>query len=100
VYKDKLDQICHFGQRDGHLVFTVLATDEEVYPHPPVQRAMLVTEALLQQGYEIIEWQPPPHRTGTELLVCCSLFNRHSSLGQFLMFLCNSRSSVPRPANQ
>lgn len=71
VYNGALTEICHYDQRDGRLVFAVLATDEEVYPHPPVQRAMrMVTEALLQRGYEVIKWQPPSHRIGTEILVC------------------------------
>ncbi|KAJ4315080.1 hypothetical protein N0V94_006134 [Neodidymelliopsis sp. IMI 364377] len=54
VFKATSDRICHLDQRNGSLVFAVLATDEEVYPHPPVQRAMrIVTEALLQRGYEV-----------------------------------------------
>jgi hypothetical protein len=32
VYKSTLDQICHFGQRDGRLVFAVMTTDEEIVP--------------------------------------------------------------------
>jgi amidase len=63
IFGDISDRVCHLDQRNGNLVFAVLATDEELYPHPPVQRAMrIVTEALLQRGYEVtvffffIEW--------------------------------------------
>ncbi|KAF3050076.1 Acetamidase [Didymella keratinophila] len=69
TYTNTLTEMCRYGQQDGRLVFAVLASDEEVYPHPPVQRAMrIVTEALLQRGYEVIKWQPPSHQIGTEIL--------------------------------
>lgn len=42
------------GERDGKLVFAVMGCDGDVRPHPPVQRGIeLVTNALLQQGYEV-----------------------------------------------
>ena len=41
-------------ERDGKLVFAVMSCDGNVRVHPPVQRAMaLVTQALLQRGYEV-----------------------------------------------
>ena len=76
------------GERDGKLVFAVMGCDRDVQPHPPVRRAMkLVTEALLQQGYEVcqlsriegsccaeyeqvVEWSPPSHRGAVQTLVC------------------------------
>ncbi|KAF6223327.1 hypothetical protein HO133_000169 [Letharia lupina] len=57
-------------ERDGKLVFAVMSCDGNVQVHPPVQRAMaLVTKALLQRGYEVIEWQPPPHHDAVQTLV-------------------------------
>ncbi len=42
------------GERDGKLVFAIMSCDGNVLPHPPVQRGIkLVTNALLQQGYEV-----------------------------------------------
>lgn len=42
------------GEKDGKLVFAVMKDDGNVQPHPPIQRALtLVTEALLNQGYEV-----------------------------------------------
>ena len=42
------------GEKDGKLVFAVMRDDGNVRPHPPIQRALtLVTEALLNQGYEV-----------------------------------------------
>ncbi|CAF9931207.1 MAG: Acetamidase [Alectoria fallacina] len=56
-------------ERDGKLVFAVMSCDGNVQVHPPVQRAMsLVTKALLQRGYEVIEWQPPPHHDAVQIL--------------------------------
>jgi amidase len=48
------NRICQTGQNNGSLVFGVMKSDREVFPHPPVQRAMLmVEEALRQRGYEV-----------------------------------------------
>lgn len=56
-------------ERDGKLVFAVMSCDGNVQVHPPVQRAVaLVTKALVQRGYEIIEWQPPPHHDAVQTL--------------------------------
>lgn len=103
VYNDTLAKICHFGQCDGRLVFAVMATDEEVYPHPPVQRAMrIVTEAILHQGYEVIKWQPPSHRIGTDLLVSriAPKTDHVSSLHCVAEKAYSSRSWAPRLANR
>ncbi|KAL2048092.1 hypothetical protein N7G274_000003 [Stereocaulon virgatum] len=57
------------GERDGKLVFAVLDCDGHVRPHPPVQRGMrLVAKALLQQGYDVVEWSPPSHTEAVQIL--------------------------------
>lgn len=50
------DRSSRRGERDRKLVFAVMSCDGHVKPHPPVQRGIaLVTEALLQQGYEVCQ---------------------------------------------
>ena len=79
---------CVQGERNGRLVLGILECDHTVKPHPPVQRAIkMVRQALLENGYEVcshlkvgftvanmrfqvIEWDPPPHNTAADLLVC------------------------------
>lgn len=80
---------CIQGERNGRLVFGIMACDQTVNPHPPVQRAIrIVRQALLNHGYEVcgyrrvgskmanirgfqvVEWNPPPHKTAADLLVC------------------------------
>lgn len=80
---------CVQGERDGRLTFGIMACDQTVKAHPPVQRAIkIVKEALLEHGYEVcsrlkvrltvantrrlqvVEWDPPSHNTATDLLVC------------------------------
>lgn len=91
VYSGALTEICHHDQRDGRLVFAVLATNEEVYPYPPVQRAMrMVTGALLQRGNEVIKWQPPSHQIGTEISGMLAILVNVSLLERFLT-RCSSR---------
>jgi amidase len=46
------------------LCLGVLRTDGIVNPHPPVSRAVeMVVKALRSAGHEVIDWQPPSHRT-------------------------------------
>lgn len=64
--QEKLDAIrrrkCHKDAADGRLVFAVMATDGHVTPRPPVARAIaLTTRALKHRGYEVVDWDPPPH---------------------------------------
>ncbi|KAG9241764.1 amidase signature domain-containing protein [Calycina marina] len=60
---------CIPGERNGRLVFAILACDYTVNPHPPVQRAVkMVRQALLDQGYEVVDWDPPHHSIAADLL--------------------------------
>ncbi|RAR02107.1 general amidase [Stemphylium lycopersici] len=46
------------------LCFGVLRTDGVVNPTPPVRRAIeMVVKAVREAGHEVIDWQPPSHRT-------------------------------------
>ena len=46
------------------LCFGLLMTDGVVNPTPPVRRAIeTVVKALRSAGHEVIDWQPPSHRT-------------------------------------
>ncbi|KAH6864999.1 amidase signature domain-containing protein [Alternaria rosae] len=64
------NRICQPGQSNGSLVFAILNNDGEVNPHPPVQRALgLVRNALLQRGYEVVDWSPGlKHDLATDVL--------------------------------
>lgn len=55
------NRICQTGQSNGSLVFGMMKSDGRVYPHPPVQRALLMIEdALRQRGYEVSKSRPLP----------------------------------------
>ena len=48
------NRVCRRGESDGKLTFRIMNYDKVVLPHPPVRRAIkLVTEALLERGYEV-----------------------------------------------
>ena len=52
--QDVRSRMSRRGEKDGKLVFAVMKCDGTIQPHPPTQRALvLVTEALLCQGYEV-----------------------------------------------
>lgn len=54
VFTSTRNRISQPGRSNGSLVFAVMGCDNEVFPHPPVQRAMaMVTAALTQRGYEV-----------------------------------------------
>lgn len=54
---------------NGRLVFAVMADDGHVRPHPPIQRAItFVTDALQQNGHEVVPWKPPLHAPAVENL--------------------------------
>ncbi|KAI4288613.1 MAG: hypothetical protein L6R35_002122 [Caloplaca aegaea] len=56
--------------KDDQLSFAVLRHDGSVTPHPPVQRAIsTVVEALEKQGHKVIEWHPPDHARGVNIIL-------------------------------
>ncbi|KAK6386343.1 hypothetical protein LTR65_009068 [Meristemomyces frigidus] len=71
--QDKYDDIVarthNSGRPDGRLVFGLLTCDEFVQPHPTVSKALQITrQALEQQGYEIVDWQPPAQNEAVDNL--------------------------------
>jgi amidase len=59
------------GDLDGQpLCFGVLRHDGAVAPHPPVTRAInMVVEAIEKLGHKVIEWKPPSHTRGIDIVV-------------------------------
>ncbi|KAL8910364.1 MAG: hypothetical protein Q9171_004318 [Xanthocarpia ochracea] len=55
---------------DQKLSFAVLRHDGVVSLHPPVRRALeTVVQRLEKQGHKIIEWNPPSHKRGLDILL-------------------------------
>ncbi|KAI4129007.1 MAG: hypothetical protein LQ338_002474 [Usnochroma carphineum] len=51
------------------LSFAVLRHDGIATPHPPVQRAIeTVVQALEKQGHKVVEWEPPSHKRGLDII--------------------------------
>ena len=52
------------------LAFGVIKHDGIVTPHPPVQRAVdLVIDSLKGLGHKVIEWTPPSHKRGLDIIL-------------------------------
>ncbi|KAL4810834.1 amidase signature domain-containing protein [Aspergillus unguis] len=50
------------------LTFAVLKHDGVALPHPPIARAVEIVEQTLKRlGHKVIDWNPPSHKTATEL---------------------------------
>ena len=83
------DPLCHqIPWRDDHekevldligsspLVFGILKHDGAVTPHPPVQRAMdTVVQTLEKLGHEIMEWKPPSHKRGYDIIITTWMYD-------------------------
>lgn len=55
---------------DRKLSFAVLLNDGAVSPHPPVKRALdTVVQTLEKQGHKVIDWNPPSHKRGLDILL-------------------------------
>ena len=71
-------------ERDGKLVFAVMACDGNVPVHPPVQRAMaLVSKALLERGYEVRNLLKFDSRSCADDTCRLSSGSRHHTMTQF-----------------
>ena len=54
----------------SRLAFGILKHDGLVTPHPPVQRAMsIVTKTLESLGHKVVEWNPPSHKRGIDIVM-------------------------------
>ena len=50
-------------------IFAILSHDTNVFPHPPIKRALnTVALALRAQGHEVIDWNPPAHDAAVSTL--------------------------------
>ncbi|KAL9004650.1 MAG: hypothetical protein Q9188_002541 [Gyalolechia gomerana] len=50
--------------------FAVFRHDGAVSLHPPVRRAIeAVAESLEKQGHKVIEWKPPSHKRGVDIIL-------------------------------
>ena len=68
------------------LAFGIYKTGGIVTPHPPVQRALdIAVKTIEQMGHKIIEWKPPNHERGNDIIRKIWMFDGgadlHSSLG-------------------
>ena len=55
---------------NGELAFGIMKHDGVIQPHPPVQKAMdMAAKALKKLGHHVIEWKPPSHQRGTDILM-------------------------------
>ena len=53
-----------------------MSCDGVVQPHPPIRRALdIVREALKSRGHGIIDWNPPSHARGIEIVQTCWLYD-------------------------
>jgi amidase len=70
-WRDEIEQtVLETIKGKTQLSFGILRDDGQARPHPPVRRAMeLVVAVLERQGHKIIEWKPPSHARGVEILV-------------------------------
>ena len=55
--------------RTSKLTFGILKHDGVITPHPPIQRAIdIVVKALEDRGHKVIEWKPPSHERGSDII--------------------------------
>jgi amidase len=58
--------------KGGQLAFGIMRSDGNIYPQPPVRRAMeIVVKTIEKLGHKAIEWKPPSHQRCLELAVSC-----------------------------
>lgn len=63
------------------LSFAVLRHDGEVSLHPPVKRALeRVVQKLENQGHKIIEWAPPSHKRGLDILLAAWTYDNGADI--------------------
>ncbi|KAL8924465.1 MAG: hypothetical protein Q9172_002676 [Xanthocarpia lactea] len=66
---------------DQKLSFAVLRHDGVVSLHPPVRRALeTVAQRLEKQGHKIIEWNPPSHKRGLDILMAAWTYDNGADI--------------------
>ncbi|CAF9903062.1 MAG: Acetamidase [Alectoria fallacina] len=67
--QDQEDMMLHLIS-SSKLAFGILKHDGIITPHPPVQRALgMVVETLKTLGHEVIDWDPPSHKRGYDIIM-------------------------------
>ncbi|KAL8736716.1 MAG: hypothetical protein Q9166_000082 [cf. Caloplaca sp. 2 TL-2023] len=67
--------------QDQKLSFAVLRHDGAVSLHPPIKRAIeTVVQMVERQGYKVIEWKPPSHKRGTDLLMAAWTYDNGADI--------------------
>ncbi|KAL8650323.1 MAG: hypothetical protein Q9226_005196 [Calogaya cf. arnoldii] len=67
--------------QDQKLSFAVLRHDGVVSLHPPVKRALeTVVQKLENQGHNIIEWAPPSHKRGLDILLAAWMYDNGADI--------------------
>ncbi|KAL8723507.1 MAG: hypothetical protein Q9225_000240 [Loekoesia sp. 1 TL-2023] len=67
--------------QDSPLSFAVLRHDGAVSLQPPVQRAIeTVVKKLEDRGHKIIEWSPPSHRRGLDILMAAWTYDNGADI--------------------
>lgn len=73
------------GQSSGkQLAFGIMRDDGIVRPVPPVRRAIdIVIKTIEKLGHKAIEWNPPCHKKGIDIVVCTLPLSCHSPFPLF-----------------
>jgi len=62
------------GSGGGQLSFAVFRGDGVVNPQPPVRRAIdIVVHTVEKLGHKVIDWEPPSHQKGLDIVVSCNI---------------------------
>lgn len=55
---------------NSKMAFGIMKHDGIITPHPPVQRAIdIAVKTLEKQGHKVIEWKPPAHKRGQDIVM-------------------------------
>ena len=69
-WRDSQEQEIRDFLSKSKLAFGIMKNDGIVTPHPPVQRAMSIIVTTLENlGHKVIEWVPPAHRRGVDIIM-------------------------------
>ena len=85
-WRDDHEEQVHQVLSTSRMTFGIMRHDGVVTPHPPVQRAVsIVVKALEKLGHRILEWKPPSHKRGNDIILTTWSFDGgadiHGALG-------------------
>jgi amidase len=74
--EQEIHDLAKSSSSGGQLVIGVLRDDGVVTPQPPVARAVeMVIAVLSKAGHKVLEWKPPSHQTGMDLIFQAWLYD-------------------------